>query len=66
MPYTWSVPSGLPPGLNVNASAGGLYGYPTAAGTFSIKVTDANGVEGALEECSELARGVYTLRGRRP
>ena len=25
-----------------------------------------HGVEGALEKCSELARGVYTLRGRRP
>jgi alanine dehydrogenase len=25
-----------------------------------------HGVEGALERCAELARGVYTLRGRRP
>ena len=25
-----------------------------------------HGVENALEECPELARGVYTLRGRRP
>jgi alanine dehydrogenase len=25
-----------------------------------------HGVEGALEKCAELARGVYTLRGRRP
>ena len=25
-----------------------------------------NGVDGAVEKCSELARGVYTLRGRRP
>jgi alanine dehydrogenase len=25
-----------------------------------------HGVEGAIERCSELARGVYTLRGRRP
>ncbi len=25
-----------------------------------------HGVEGALEKCPELARGVYTLRGRRP
>ena len=24
------------------------------------------GVEAALEKCSELTRGVYTLRGRRP
>src|ERR1019366_1337150 len=25
-----------------------------------------HGVEGALGKCAELARGVYTLRGRRP
>jgi hypothetical protein len=25
-----------------------------------------HGVDGALENCPELARGVYTLRGRRP
>jgi len=25
-----------------------------------------HGVDGAIGKCSELARGVYTLRGRRP
>jgi alanine dehydrogenase len=25
-----------------------------------------HGAEGAFEKCPELARGVYTLRGRRP
>jgi alanine dehydrogenase len=25
-----------------------------------------DGVEGALENCPDLARGIYTLRGRRP
>ena len=44
-PYTFSVVSGLPPGLNLNPSAGEFYGTPTAGGTYTIvsKVTDSKG-----------------------
>ncbi|MBI4907752.1 MAG: putative Ig domain-containing protein [Acidobacteria bacterium] len=36
-PYTWSVVSGLPPGLNL-AATGFLSGTPTLAGNFNINV----------------------------
>lgn len=41
-PYSWSVTSGLPPGMMLN-SAGLLSGTPTVAGTFSllVNVTDS-------------------------
>ena len=44
-PYTFSVVSGLPPGLNLNPSTGEFYGTPTAGGTYTIvsKVTDSKG-----------------------
>jgi len=46
-PYTFSVSSGtLPPGLTLNTSTGAISGTPTAPGTFTIKVTDANGAMG--------------------
>ncbi len=44
-PYTFSVATGtLPTGLTLNATTGAITGTPTAAGTFSIQVKDANGV----------------------
>jgi hypothetical protein len=44
-PYTFSVATGtLPASLTLNPSTGAITGTPTAAGTFTIKVTDANGV----------------------
>jgi choice-of-anchor A domain-containing protein len=43
-PYTFSVSGTLPAGLSLNASTGAVTGTPTAAGSFSIKVTDANGI----------------------
>jgi hypothetical protein len=47
-PYTFSVGTGtLPAGLSLNASNGAITGTPTAPGTFTIKVTDANGVVAA-------------------
>jgi len=41
--YTYLVVGTLPAGLTLNASTGAISGTPTASGTFSIKVTDANG-----------------------
>jgi hypothetical protein len=38
-PYTWSVSSGLPPGLAINSTWGSIYGTPTTVGTFSFTVT---------------------------
>ena len=43
MPYTFSVVGTLPAGLTLNTSTGAVSGKPTAAGSFSIKVTDAKG-----------------------
>jgi hypothetical protein len=43
-PYTFSIASGtLPAGLTLNTSTGAVTGTPTAPGTFSIGVTDADG-----------------------
>jgi large repetitive protein len=36
--YAWSIPSGLPPGLSVNAVSGLISGIPTAAGTYPFTV----------------------------
>jgi len=45
-PYTFSIVGTLPAGLTLNTSTGAVTGTPTAAGTFSIQVTDAEGVAG--------------------
>jgi hypothetical protein len=43
-PYTFSVASGtIPAGLTLNTSTGAVTGTPTAAGSFSLKVTDSKG-----------------------
>jgi hypothetical protein len=46
-PYTFSVVGTLPNGLTLNTGTGAITGTPTAAGTFSIQVKDANGVTSA-------------------
>ncbi len=47
-PFTFSVATGtLPSGLTLNTSTGAITGTPTAAGSFTIKVTDANGLTAA-------------------
>ena len=46
-PYTFSVVGTLPAGLTLNPATGAISGTPTAPGSFSIKVTDANGVSAA-------------------
>jgi hypothetical protein len=42
-PYTYSIVGTLPAGLTLNTSTGAVTGTPTAAGTFTVKVTDATG-----------------------
>jgi uncharacterized repeat protein (TIGR01451 family) len=43
-PYTFSVASGsLPAGLTLNTATGAITGTPTAAGSFTVKVTDSSG-----------------------
>ncbi len=46
-PYTFSVVGTLPGGLTLNTTTGAITGTPTASGTFSIQVKDANGVASA-------------------
>jgi|WetSurMetagenome_2_1015567.scaffolds.fasta_scaffold53483_2 hypothetical protein len=43
-PYTWSISTGVPPGLSLNAVYGVISGIPTVAGaySFTISVTDSN------------------------
>src|SRR5271165_64473 len=43
-PYTFSIVGGLPPGLMLDTSTGAVTGTPTAAGTFTVEVTDALGI----------------------
>ncbi|MBI5406795.1 MAG: tandem-95 repeat protein, partial [Nitrospirae bacterium] len=42
-PFTWNIPSGLPPGLTLNTSTGGISGTPTTGGIygFTASVTDS-------------------------
>ena len=42
-PYTYSIIGTLPAGLTLNSTTGAVTGTPTAAGTFSVEVTDADG-----------------------
>jgi choice-of-anchor A domain-containing protein len=42
-PYSYSVVGTLPAGLTLNATTGAVTGTPTAAGSFSVQVTDAIG-----------------------
>jgi hypothetical protein len=46
-PYTFSVTGTLPNGLTLNTSTGAITGTPTASGTFTLQVKDANGVVGS-------------------
>ncbi|MEA2475790.1 MAG: hypothetical protein QOE06_3705, partial [Thermoleophilaceae bacterium] len=47
-PFTFSVATGaLPSGLTLDSTTGAITGTPTAAGTFTIEVTDANHVVAA-------------------
>jgi len=46
-PYTYAVVGTLPTGLTINTTTGAVTGTPTASGSFSITVTDANGTVAA-------------------
>ena len=43
-PYTFSIIGTLPAGLTLNPSTGEVIGTPTAGGSFTVKVTDSNGL----------------------
>jgi hypothetical protein len=45
-PYSYSIVGTLPAGLSLTTSTGEITGTPTASGTFSMMVTDANGATG--------------------
>ncbi len=45
-PYTYSIVGTLPAGLTLNATTGAITGTPTASGTFSVQVKDANSATG--------------------
>ena len=48
-PYTFSLVSGtFPAGLTLNTSTGAITGTPSATGSFTIQVRDANGVAAAV------------------
>ncbi len=42
-PYSYSIEGTLPAGLTLNSSTGDVTGKPTASGSFTVKVTDADG-----------------------
>jgi len=72
-PYTFSIASGsLPNGLSLNSATGLISGTPTAAGSFTVKVTDANGqmstgtcpitiISGPVIQCSANSTGEVGL-----
>ena len=45
-PYTYSIVGTLPAGLTLNTTNGAVTGTPTASGSFSVQVKDANGAVG--------------------
>jgi hypothetical protein len=45
-PYTYSIVGTLPAGLTLNTTTGAVSGTPTASGTFSVQVKDANNATG--------------------
>jgi hypothetical protein len=57
-PYTYAVVGTLPAGLTLSGT-GLVSGTPTAAGTFTIKVTDANGA--TATSCMFTISGALTL-----
>ena len=58
-PYVYSVIGTLPAGLSLNSATGAVTGTPAAAGSFSIKVADANGLTGT--NCPIIVNPVVSL-----
>jgi hypothetical protein len=63
-PFTWAVVAGtLPPGLALGTAHGFLNGTPVLAGTytFTVQVTDANGLTATLACSLTIVSGVLTI-----
>ncbi len=45
LPYTWSIASGLPPGLSLNPGTGAITGTPPTAGIFTFTATVTDGLD---------------------
>ncbi|GAB1646151.1 putative Ig domain-containing protein [Krasilnikovia sp. MM14-A1259] len=61
-PYVWSA-TGLPTGLRINAATGAIVGSPTAAGTWTTKVTasDALKIAGSASVTWDVATSALTV-----
>jgi hypothetical protein len=50
--YTWTIPSGKPPGLNIDSATGALSGIPTVSGGYSFIVQVDSGGQSTTKQMS--------------